>query len=98
MGRLVSPHHAGVACPCRPRCDPGPRRGVRKRGNPRLRDGLIPLTVPEVRRLLYGLIWQATPAPDHVLAWSRWRRRQQACAQHCHYRRRLNRIATEASS
>jgi hypothetical protein len=50
---------------------------------------LIPLTVPEVRRLLIQLIWLPTPTVDHVLAWSRWRRRHQARAQRCHYRRRL---------
>jgi len=28
-----------------------------------------------------------------VLAWSRWRRRHQALARRCHYRRRLARLA-----
>jgi len=48
---------------------------------------LIPLTVPEVRRLLVRLVWQALPRADDVLAWSRWRRRHQAGAQRSHYRR-----------
>ena len=48
---------------------------------------LIPLTVPEVRRLLLAL---AEP-PERFsfrLAWSRWRRRHQAMAKRCHVARR----------
>ena len=48
---------------------------------------LIPLTVPEVRRLLWGVVWRAVPSVEHVLAWSTWRRHHQAVAKHCHYRR-----------
>jgi hypothetical protein len=40
--------------------------------------GLLPLTVPEVRRLLVALVWTARVQPGLVLAWSRWRRRHQA--------------------
>lgn len=36
---------------------------------------LIPLTVPEVRRLLAHLIWHQPPNTTTVLDWSRWRRR-----------------------
>jgi len=49
---------------------------------------LIPLTVPEVRRLLWHLVWRRQPPPDEVLAWSRWRRRHQARAHISHYKRR----------
>ncbi len=49
---------------------------------------LIPLTLPEVRRLLGGLIWTPRPQPERVRNWSRWRRRHQARARHCHYRAR----------
>lgn len=49
---------------------------------------LIPLTVPEVRRLLWGVVWRAFPSVEHVLAWSVWRRHHQAVAQRCHYQRR----------
>lgn len=49
---------------------------------------LIPLTVPEVRRLLVRLVWPAHPTAEDVLAWSHWRRRHQARAQRFHYRRR----------
>ena len=55
---------------------------------------LIPLTVPEVRRLLYRLIWRHHPTDESVLQWSRWRRRRQATAQRCHYRRRLKLLTT----
>jgi hypothetical protein len=49
---------------------------------------LIPLTVPEVRRLLWGVVWRAFPSVEQVLAWSVWRRHHQAVAKRCHYRRR----------
>jgi hypothetical protein len=50
---------------------------------------LIPLTVPEVRRLLWRLVWRAALPPAFVLAWSVWRRRHQAQARRSHYRRHL---------
>lgn len=49
---------------------------------------LIPLTVPEVRRLLWGLVLARTVPPERALGWSRWRRCHQALAKRCHYRRR----------
>ncbi len=49
---------------------------------------LIPLTVPEVRRLLWGVVWRAFPSVEHVLAWSVWRRHHQAVAKRCHYQQR----------
>jgi hypothetical protein len=56
---------------------------------------LIPLPVPEVRRLLWRLLWRSAPPPDFVLAWSRWRRRHQAEARRCHYQRRLARLGQQ---
>lgn len=50
---------------------------------------LLPLTVPEVRRLLRGLVWQSAPPDWALLHWSHWRRRHQMRAKRCHYRRRL---------
>jgi hypothetical protein len=41
-----------------------------------------------VRRLLWGVVWRAFPAVDHVLHWSGWRRHHQAVAKRYHYRRR----------
>jgi hypothetical protein len=55
---------------------------------------LLPLTVPEVRRLLCRLVWAPAAPAEQVLAWSRWRRRHQARARRCHYRRRLRRAST----
>ena len=50
-------------------------------------DQLIPLTRHEIRRLFTGLCQQPR-APALQLHWSRWRRRHQATARACHYRRR----------
>jgi hypothetical protein len=50
---------------------------------------LIPLTVPEVRRLVYRLVVRVLAPPEAVLHWSCWRRRHQARATRSHYRRRL---------
>jgi hypothetical protein len=49
--------------------------------------GLIPLTCNEVSHLFAGLA--ARPLGDHAhrLRWSVWRRRHQARARTCHYRR-----------
>lgn len=51
-------------------------------------DGLIALTRNEIRRL-FNTLTAALPAHDilHRLNWSRWRRRHQARARACHYRR-----------
>ena len=50
-------------------------------------DLLIPLTRNEICRLFTGLSRQLA-APAIQLHWSRWRRRHQATARACHYRRR----------
>jgi hypothetical protein len=49
---------------------------------------LLPLTVPEVRRLLFALVWQPPPVATRILHWSAWRRRHQARATQAHIRRR----------
>jgi hypothetical protein len=49
---------------------------------------LLPLTVPEVRRLLFALVWQPPPVAAQILQWSAWRRRHQAQAKRAHIRRR----------
>jgi hypothetical protein len=38
---------------------------------------LLPLTVPEVRRLVWRLVWTEPSNLTNVVAWSRWRRRHQ---------------------
>jgi transposase len=67
------------------RGDPG---GDRQKGGDE--HGLIPLTVPEVRRLLAVLLVGQEQHP-HRLHWSRWRRKRQAEARRSHYKRRLSR-------
>jgi len=49
---------------------------------------LIPLTVPEVRRLLLVLTRPHFEERSFLLDWSYWRRRHQMRAKRCHYRRR----------
>jgi hypothetical protein len=56
---------------------------------------LIPLTVPEVRRLLCRLVWSALEPPGQVLGLSDWRRRHQARAKRYHWRRSLQRARAE---
>jgi hypothetical protein len=53
--------------------------------------GLIRLTVNEIRRLHATFCRPAHPAA-HYLRWSRWRRRHQARARHCHDQRRRSRL------
>ena len=50
-------------------------------------DGMIELTVNEFRRLFDALLLGAKHSIDTLLSWSRWRRRHQARARECHYRR-----------
>ena len=71
--------------------------GDRAKGMRRLTSqlGLLPLTVPEVRRLLIALVWTTPLQPGFVLAWSRWRRRHQACPRRVHYQRREQQVRLE---
>ncbi len=48
---------------------------------------MIPVTVPEVRRLL-ALLLRDRAQQAFRLHWSRWRRQRQAEARRSHYRRR----------
>jgi SRSO17 transposase len=52
--------------------------------------GLIPLTCNEVQHLFAALLARPAVDPAHRLRWSAWRRRQQARARTCHYRRQAN--------
>jgi SRSO17 transposase len=52
--------------------------------------GMIPLTVPEIRRLLAAALQRPDP-PGHAARWLNWRRRHQARARWFHQRTRLNR-------
>lgn len=48
----------------------------------------MPLTEPEVRRLLVAIVWPRLCHAEKALLWSQWRRHHQAVAQRCHYRAR----------
>jgi hypothetical protein len=50
---------------------------------------MVPLSVPEVRRLFHYLVGLAPLSLLHRLAWSSWRRTHQAIARLCHSKRRL---------
>ena len=50
--------------------------------------GMIPLTVPEIARLLAALTHPPSP-PGHIEHWSGWKRRHQALARWYHQRTRL---------
>jgi SRSO17 transposase len=52
--------------------------------------GMIPLTVPEISRLLAAVLRRPHP-PGHAGHWLNWRRRHQARARWFHQRTRLNR-------
>lgn len=49
---------------------------------------LIPLTIPEIRRLINLLILHQPPNISQALRWSYWRRQHQARAKASHYKRR----------
>jgi hypothetical protein len=51
---------------------------------------LISLTCNEVQHLLATLLARPAGNLSHRLRWSLWRRRQQARARICHYRRQAN--------
>jgi hypothetical protein len=50
-------------------------------------DGLITLTVNELRRLFDALLLGAHRTLARLLHWSTWRRRHQHRARRCHYQR-----------
>lgn len=50
-------------------------------------ESLITLTVNEFRRLFVALLLRPLHAVANILAWSTWRRKHQARARSCHYRK-----------
>jgi hypothetical protein len=49
--------------------------------------GLIALTCNEIQHLFAALLVRSAGDAGHRLRWSTWRRRHQARARSCHYRR-----------
>jgi SRSO17 transposase len=66
-------------------CPPAP---IRPDQPPPADPGMIPLTVPEIKRLLAALLLRASP-PGHTGHWLNWRRRHQARSRWYHQRARL---------
>ena len=48
----------------------------------------VPVSLPELRRLLNRLVWLIQHLPDHVWHWSLWRRRKQFLAKRAHFKSR----------
>src|SRR5215213_2956292 len=87
MGGLASPHHALPARPHLSRRHAPGRVPGGSRGKGEADPGLIPLTVPEVRRLVLAM-GDAAGQRSFRLGWSRWRRAHQAVAARSHAARR----------
>ena len=49
---------------------------------------VVPLSVPEIRRLLNELVWNPLRSATFVLRWSTYRRYKQALAKRAHYHKR----------
>jgi hypothetical protein len=52
----------------------------------------IALTVPEIRKLLWQIVWPQMPCVVAVIAWSLWRRHHQAVARDYHYQRHREKL------
>jgi len=50
---------------------------------------LLPLTLPEIRHLLWALIFSPPLSKKQIVHWSNWRRCHQARAKRSHYKRHL---------
>jgi SRSO17 transposase len=85
--RLAPARHARDAGARPPRCAPC-QAECGKRGGRAAREYLVPLSIPELRRLI-GRLGARPPRPELILAWSFWRRAHQAVAQAFHWGRRL---------
>ncbi len=84
---------AVTAALLRDRTDTQAAPPVRPGQSPPADPGLIPLTVPQVRRLLAAATAPSWP-PRHIEHWDTWTRRHQASARWFHKRTRLGRDAT----
>ncbi len=95
LGRVAPPHYPVYVRPGLPRRHPPPCRAKRRTGRRRggadpasLKPDLLPLTVPEVRRLIAAIALHRPSRPDAALRWSTWRRRHQQRAKRAHWHRR----------
>jgi hypothetical protein len=81
---------AVTAAMLRNRTDAQPPPPARPDAPPPADPGLIPLSVPEVRRLLATALSRPQPS-GHATRWLQWRRRHQARSRWFHKRARLER-------
>ena len=51
---------------------------------------MVPLSIPEIRRLFFSLLVTPPLSRFFRLGWSFFRRTHQAIARRCHYQRRLS--------
>jgi SRSO17 transposase len=79
---------AVTAAAAQPRTSTPTRPPTSPNDLPPVDPGLIPLTVPEIKRI-FNLITRAWQSIRHYLHWSWWRRRHQARARWFHQRARL---------
>ena len=102
------PRAVGLRAPDRPAGGRARRGGVKKKstssptGEPpgRLQSRTwpgLPLSVQEMRRLLWRMVLAVPQTAHHVLAWSHWRRKHQASATYYHDQRRGGRPAVLAA-
>jgi hypothetical protein len=83
--RDLEPAGLGISRGSARRSEPAASRSAFKKGA-----NLIPLTEPEIRRLLLAIIWPRLTNIERALVWSDWRRHHQALARAAHYRRRID--------
>ena len=72
-----------ISCPFRDRTDTQAPPPVSPGHAPPPDPGLIPLTVPEIKRLLAAALQPVYPS-GHDARWLNWRRRHQACSRWFH--------------
>jgi SRSO17 transposase len=65
------------------------RKNANEEKNAASSRGMLPFTVPEVRRLIWKLTWSSVSDHRAVLSWSDWRRAHQYRAQRAHWQARL---------
>lgn len=95
MARVVSAYHVGALSARRPGGGAQRHRGVEKGGL--IGFGLVPYSVPEIRRVL-NLLGQDEAHLAFHLQWSRWRQQHQWQAKQAHIQRRTRRLAIVSSA
>jgi hypothetical protein len=82
--RLAGGSHRGGKVKKKHGTSPGGQSpdGVQSQPRPHL-----PLSIPEIRRLLWRLVLAVEQTAQQIMAWSRWRRWHQSLAKYYHYKR-----------